>query len=81
MIRSIALVVNPACFVPSASHLPASARNEHNLHILARQLSVHVSLDQWNAPMLLDVLSNQILAHRVVPHVSSIDTVPLSVAS
>jgi hypothetical protein len=81
VIRSVALVVNPTCFVPSASHLPASACNQHNLHILAWQLSIHVPLDQRNAPMLLDVLSNQILAHGVVPHVSCINTVPLSVAS
>lgn len=73
MIRDIPLIVDSPGSESGATHPPPATGNQYHLNVGYWSLLLHVALDQRDAPMFLNVLGNEFLAHSIVPHVPRVN--------
>ena len=69
MVSRVASVVEATCFVPGATHEPASAGDQEHFKAVFGALIVDVTLDQYHEPVRGNTLCLKIFAHIEVPHI------------
>jgi hypothetical protein len=76
VIRSVSILVNASSVVPRSTHAPSPPRHDNQRYVRYRSLRLNITLNQWNTPVLLDLLADKSFTDPVIPHVSRVDSIP-----
>ena len=77
MVCCVTLIVYASGVEPRAAHLPPSASDKNHLNFWRGLLLLNVALNYWYAPILAQLLTQEIFAHGVVQHVPCVDVAKL----
>ena len=72
VIGDITIFIYTSCVVSCATHLPSPPCNEYHLNAWCRTLVVHKALNQLDEPIAGYLLSLEVFAEVVVPHITCV---------
>lgn len=77
----VPILVNTSGFIAGSSHQPPSACYQHKFESVRNSYVVDVTLDDGHAPIVRDVLGDEVFAKVVVPHVAAVNTLGEGIVS